>query len=577
MTKLTSWKTCSLLCILCAATVIAAHAQTFTTLHRFSGPDGDNPLAGLVQGSDGNFYGTTSDGGSGPCSEFNNPGCGTVFKITPEGVVTTLHNFTGRDGYFPVAGLVLGADGNFYGTTKYDGTGEDNCNTDIGCGGTVFKITPEGVLTTLHNFCTLGVPNCTDGNLPEAGLIQAGDGNFYGTTTYGGTYTYCPPGGCGTVFKITPTGTLTTHSLHSGANNPVAGLVQGTDGNFYGTTEYGGDVECNFDDCGMVFKITNQGFLYSQIKLHSFDLFDGSIPTAALVQGTDGNFYGTTEYGGNVECNFDPGCGTVFKITPEGVLTTLHNFTGGADGANPTAGLLQATDGNFYGTTEYFGPYGSGTIFKITPTGQLTTLHSFNLPDGIYPAAALVQGTDGKFYGTTSSGGNCAPYYCGTIFQLSMGLEPFVATNPASGVLGTAVVILGNNLTGATSVELNGTHLPFTVISDSEIQITVPTEATTGRVTVVTPQNTLKSNRVFRVTPQLKRFSRDSGPVGTVLTITGVSLTQTTQVTFGGVQASFEVNSDSEVTTTVPIGAKSGLLAVATPGGIVDGLFLVTP
>ena len=359
------------------------------TLHSFEFTDGYNVWAGLVQATDGNFYGTTFWGGA------NN--YGTVYKITPGGLglfrtvekssrcfsqrlkphtrgrkggivrelsswkticvvfviyaataiaspaqtLTTLTNFDGFDGGGPEA-LVQATDGNFYGTTIAGGNASQNCQ--YGCG-TVFKITPEGTLTTLYIFCTQ--TNCPDGAKPGIGLVQATDGNFYGTTFYGGTSSACP-GGCGTVFKITPAGTLTT--------------------------------------------------------LHSFDITDGAFPFVGPVQATDGNFYGTTTQGGTKgsgHCDsLYYGCGTVFKITPSGTLTTLHSFDG-TDGYYIFAGLVQATDGNFYGTTEYGGAYGPGTVFKITPEGTQTTLHSFDNTDGANSYAGLVQAIDGNFYGTT--------------------------------------------------------------------------------------------------------------------------------------------------------------------------------
>jgi uncharacterized repeat protein (TIGR03803 family) len=210
-----------------------------------------------------------------------------------------------------------------------------------------------------------------------------------------------------------------------------------------------------------------------------------------VVQGTSGNFYGTTAYGGGIGCS--GGCGTVFKITPSGVLTTLHSFDK-TDGANPSAGLVQGTDGNFYGTTEYGGTGDGGTIFKITPAGILTTLHSFS--DEGSPYAGLIQSTDGSFYGTTESG-----YDGGTVFSLSVGLSPFVETQPTSGKVGKAVKILGTNLSDATSVTFNGTAATFTVKSQSEITTTVPLGATSGKVRVIFPHGTRSSNVPFRVAP----------------------------------------------------------------------------
>jgi uncharacterized repeat protein (TIGR03803 family) len=373
--------------LLCVAAVIAAQAQStyFTTLANFDGADGVNPFAGLVQASDGNFYGTTYAGGAS--------NDGTVFRVTHAGALTTIYSFCLQgghcaDGSYPWAGLIQATDGKLYGTTN--GGGANGY-------GTVFKITLSGALTTLYSFCAQ--LNCTDGGGPVADLVQGADGNFYGAASGGGTYGY------GTVFKITPSGTLTTlHSFdYSDGAVPEAALVQATDGNFYGTTEQGGGI---YND-GTVFQITLTGALTT---LHSFEGYpDGSSPFAGLVQATDGNFYGTTEQGGAYDG------GTVFKITPGGTLTTLHSFNY-SDGSNPSVVLVQASDGNFYGTTSAFAERGVGTIFSITPGGTLTTLHQFNGADGLYPKA-LVQAGDGSFYGTTEGGG---AYDDGTVFRLGV-------------------------------------------------------------------------------------------------------------------------------------------------------------
>jgi uncharacterized repeat protein (TIGR03803 family) len=450
--------------IFCMATAIALPAQTFTTLGNFDGTGGSGPNTALVQGADGNFYGTTLLGGTN-CPRF---GCGTVFKATPSGTLTALHSFGGTDGSY-ATGLVQGTDGNFYGTTA-NGGANNNCTN--GCG-TVFKITRSGTLATLHSF------DGTDGSGSYSGLIQGTDGNFYGITYYGGANNNCTDG-CGTVFKITPAGALTTLHRFNGTDGsgPQAGLVQGTDGNFYGTTFYGGT-----QSIGTVFKITANGRLTT---LHSFDGTDGACPYSGLVQGTDGNFYGTTEVGGTTNN------GTFFKITAQGALTSLHSFDNG-DGASP-AGLVRGTDGNFYGTTQS-GGMDFGTVFKITPSGTLTTLHSFDSTDGEDPQSAPVQATSGIFYGTTYSGGADGS---GTVFGLSVGLSAFVKTNPTSGNVGTKVTILGNNLAGATSATFNGTTAAFKA-SSTYITTTVPIGATTGTIKVVTPKKTLKSNVLFRV------------------------------------------------------------------------------
>jgi uncharacterized repeat protein (TIGR03803 family) len=450
--------------LLFAATAIAAPAQTFTTLVDFDFGDGAYPALGfLVQGRDGNFYGTTPYGGG-----FGND-AGTVFKITPSGTLTTLYDFAGTGSYLPAGGLVLAIGGNFYGTTQLGGANSGN--------GTVFKITPAGTLTTLHSFTG------TDGFYPKAGLVQGIGGNFYGTTSLGGA---C---GIGTVFKITPGGTLTT--LHC-CSHPTAELVQGLlTGKFYGTMIDGGA-----NGFGTVYRITPSGKL---TWLHSFDSTDGAYPYAGLVQTTDESFYGTTSGGGA------NGQGTVFKISLGATLTTLHSFDS-TDGANPRGRLVLATDGNFYGTTSGGGANGQGTVFKITPAGTLTTLYNFcsqtNCTDGANPYAGLVQSTNGSFYGMTSLGGACSEQIqgCGTVFSMSVGLDPFVAFVRNSGKVGQTAEILGQGFTGTSVVSFNGTAANFVIQSDTYLTATVPQGATNGFVTVTTPGGTLQSNVMFRVT-----------------------------------------------------------------------------
>ncbi|HZR18011.1 MAG TPA: choice-of-anchor tandem repeat GloVer-containing protein [Verrucomicrobiae bacterium] len=348
-------------------------------LYPFTGTnDGANPVAPLVQASDGNFYGTTRSGG-----RYTN---GTVFKINGNGVLSSLHSFSGtNDGANPEGGLVQGRDGNFYGTTSAGGRYTN---------GTVFKITGSGVLTTLYSFS-----GAVDGANPVAGLVQGGDGSFYGTTPFAGRYAN------GTVFKISTTGVLTSLYSFSGAadgGSPAAGLVLGSDGGLYGTTSSGG----SFTN-GTVFRISTNGVLTG---LHSFTGGDGANPQAALVRGRDGNFYGTT-YGGGAYSS-----GTVFQITTNGVLTRLYSFTGTNDGANPKAALVRAGDGTFYGTTVFGGSSGDGTVFQINTNGGLADLHSFSGGDGANPEAGLVLASDGSFYGTTSNGGQQGG---GTVFRFN--------------------------------------------------------------------------------------------------------------------------------------------------------------
>jgi uncharacterized repeat protein (TIGR03803 family) len=360
------------------------------------------------------------------------------------GTFTILASFgTGRaGGSYPITALVQATDGNLYGTSSdgYEGLG------------TVFKITTKGVFTTLYKFCPI---DCSDGRNPQGALIQGTDGSLYGTTTFGGNMCYL---GCGVVFKITTSGKLTTlykfcsqTDCADGAH-PHAGLVQGADGNLYGTTFDGGSGGCtdgNGTGCGTAFKITLEGKLTT---LHRFDSVDGNYPSDPLIQGTDGNIYGTTDSGGNLACNPSYGCGTIFQIT----------------------------------------------------SGTLTTLHSFDSTDGAYAWGGLLQSTNGGFYGTTVDGGNLtcnSSYGCGTVFSLNMGLGPFVAFVRNSGRVGQTGGILGQGFTGTTGVSLNGIPASFTVVSDTFIRATVPPRATTGFVTVTTPSGVLTSNVPFRVLP----------------------------------------------------------------------------
>jgi uncharacterized repeat protein (TIGR03803 family) len=243
--------------------------------------------------------------------------------------------------------------------------------------------------------------------------------------------------------------------------------------------------------CGTVFKITPAGTL---TMLHNFDTTDGAIPAGGLVQGATGALYGTTS--DIATSTF----GSVFQITPAGVLTTIYNFCSQpscADGSYPESGLIKATDGNLYGTTGQAGTGNGGTVFKITTAGTLTTLHSFNGADGQGPFGGLLQATDGTLYGTTSTGGTNEAD--GTVFNLSVGLIRFVQTNPTSGGVGSTVIILGNAFGGTSAVTFNGTGAMFTVVSPTEIKARVPAGATTGRVQVTTPNGALTSNTVFQV------------------------------------------------------------------------------
>jgi uncharacterized repeat protein (TIGR03803 family) len=406
-----------------------AAAQTETVLYGFnnSGVGGDYP-AGVVYNA-GNLYGTTVYGGSGSCFQLDG-GCGTVFELSPNGsggwTKRTLHNFskTGRDGFFPTAGLIFDKAGNLYGMTEQGGSHHY---------GTVYELTPHAngnwTETILHNFNYNG----TDGIFPKGGLVFDGAGNLYGMTFEGGTVT-CSPFflGCGTVFELSPgaEGKAWTETiLHNFSNNGTDGyvpccgsLVLDGAGNVYGITGGGGTY-----DYGMAFELMPAGGgSWTETVLHSFGgTGDGSFPQGGLTLGGSGNLYGTTEDGGAY------GGGTVFELTPAGggnwTETIIHSFThtsGGPDGFSPSSDVIFDSAGNLYGTTGAGGIYGLGLVFELSPAagGSWTEafLHNFQqtIPgtDGYTPGPMLVFDSSGNLYGTTVYGG---ANLGGTVFELT--------------------------------------------------------------------------------------------------------------------------------------------------------------
>ncbi len=376
-------------------------------LHSFSGNggtshsmDGATPYyAGLIRGSDGSFYGTTRYGGA-----YDE---GVVFRINAAGAESVIYSFgTGgeTDGAFPYGGLIQDSDGNIYGTTTTGGANN---------AGSVFKITAAGIESVFYSF---GAGGSAGGTYPYAGLIQADDGNFYATTNSGGAY------GLGAVIRITPAGAgSVVYSFGAGGSKdgaaPVARLVQASDGNFYGTTSLGGA-----NNSGIVFRLTAGGV---ETVLHSFGGtggvsggIDGGGPFAGLIQGLDGNLYGATSGGGA----FDSG--TIFRITMSGAESVLYSFGAGgsADAAEPSASLIQGSDGNFYGTSVGGGAQNQGTVFRVTAAGAESVLYSFmgtggaSGLDGAGPSAGLIQDGDGNAYGTTRYGG---AYGQGTVFVVT--------------------------------------------------------------------------------------------------------------------------------------------------------------
>lgn len=349
--------------------------------YSFERPTGEQPEAGLVRDVAGNLYGITSDGGkrSKACGGRGKYelGCGLVFKLNPLGNTETVRHFFagGSDGWSPVSLLMQDAAGNLYSTTVWGGGN--------GCGG-IFKIDPNGKETLLYGF------KCgTDGGNPYAGVIMDSAGNLYGTTGYGGD-TNCGSQegqGCGTVYKLNSSRTenvLYSLTWQSDGAFPSSRVIQDAAGNLYGTTGLGGNLQvynCDgYEGCGVAYKLSpNSDGTWTQTTLYEFcslsNCTDGRAPGGGLVQDAAGNLYGTTSWGGSSPCYENEGCGVVFKLDPEGHETVLHSFTGGADGAYPTAGLVMDDSGNLYGVTDEGGDakcqvdqhQGCGVVFKITP------------------------------------------------------------------------------------------------------------------------------------------------------------------------------------------------------------------
>lgn len=422
------------LCLGSACLTISAFAQSIEPIYSFTNSSFTsprNPRADLILGRDGNFYGTTDLGGSG--------GFGTVFQVTTGGVLSVLANFDGSsNGGTPSGGVTLGPDGNLYGTTFFAGPGS---------GGTVFRLTTSGVLTNLYSFSpsTSNLLYYPQGSYPKAGLLPGPAGYFYGTTSQGGANS------AGTVFRITTNGVLTTlfsfsalsgsPSTNTTGASPYARLTLGPDGNLYGTTFLGGA-----KGDGTVFKVTPNGEF---TRLVDFGGTNGVGPRGTLIVGPDNLLYGTTVNGGIYGDE-----GTVFSITTNGLLTTLVSFNYNTGGA-PEAGVTLGPDGNLYGTDSVGSSASTGaggTVFRVTTGGLLTTLASFANTNGSTPEGGVVFGPDGNLYGTTSAGGSADPNAAGEIYRLNLGLR--VTNTPTSislSIVSGAVTLALTSAPGSTN------------------------------------------------------------------------------------------------------------------------------
>lgn len=424
---------------------INAHETSFDVLYTFcSQPgctDGGSPQAGLITDSEGNIYGTTAGGGSGSgSSDCATLGCGTIFKLTSGGNESVLYSFCSNsqctDGETPSSGLIRDGAGNVFGTTTFGGKY---------LYGTVFKVRADNTEQVLHDFPRPGGP---DGFQPFVGLTAVKDLR-YGITPYGGGGAGCGGEGCGAIFEIEKAAQERVLYAFAGGSDggfPQGGLIADRAGNLYGMTDAGGNPGClDNQGCGTVFRMAPDGI---KTVLHDFagssdgSSADGSSPTGSLIADKAGNLYGTTEFGGagGENCTTDGnGCGTIFKLAPDGTESVIYSFRGGSDGKWPLGGLVMDVAGNLYGTTMHGGGVicreksfcsrcgnGCGTIFKVTPAGSETVIHVFTgLGDGSYPAGSLIADNSGRFYGTASGGGNTNDRCydsgggCGVLFRVS--------------------------------------------------------------------------------------------------------------------------------------------------------------
>ena len=561
-----------------------------TLLHSF----GDGTVANdgtlpndLTLGKDGNFYGTCFDGGSTQTAGDLSSGYGTAFKMTPSGIVTILHNFgdgsVANDGAGP-NDLVQGADGSFYGTTQYGGSTQTAGNPASGYG-MAFKMTAAGVVTIMHSFGDGSVVN--DGHAPSGALVQGRDNNFYGVCYEGGsTFTPGQPySGNGTVFKITLSGTeIVLHNFDDGTvtndgYGPTTALVVGTDGNFYGVCQGGGSL-----NYGAAYKVTPAGAV---TILHDFGVgvgqVDGVYPSAPLTLGTDGNFYGVCFDGGSTE-NADPngiGYGTIFKMTPSGTETTIHNCGDGTvanDGIYPYATLTRGADGNFYGTNEAGGANnnGNGTVFKITPSGTETILHSFRdgtvANDAAGSSDTVIFGADGNLYGTSVGGGattatdpNHNGYGAAYRLTVSTGTQPATITSLSpntcqAGRYPFTLIVNGTGFVSSALVKWNGTALTTTFVSATQLTASISASlvrtAGTANVTVINSGAAASNTLAFAITaaPTLTTLSPPSVQAGRyafTLTVNGTNFVNGAVVDWNGTALTTTFISANQLTAPV--------------------------
>jgi uncharacterized repeat protein (TIGR03803 family) len=536
---------------------IAHGHDAVTTLHIFNlifNPnDGGSPNS-LNLGA-GGIFGVAETHGSGDS--------GTAFKITSSGVFSILHSFsdgtTLNDGIYP-RGLVLGSDANYYGFTVGDGSHL----------GAIFRMTPAGAVTILHRFGDGTVP--LDGRYPTGQLLETSPGVFYGTTGFGGG------NDSGTIFRITSGGSYSLlHSFNDGSvpNDGIdpMGITKASDGNFYGVTFTGGLTSPN-GQCGVVFRFTPAGAYSIVRRFHDGSVVnDGSFPNSGLLEGADGNFYGTTVGGGAGNH------GSIFKMTKTGVTTILHSFVDISDPGDtqPTGPLLLSQTGMIYGTS-YGGPGGAGVIYQISPSGAYSYKHVFQqapVTDTRGPIGGVIEGSDGSLYGAGVTSDGFYPH--DTVYKVAFLADPTVAQiSPSSVPAGHApftLTVTGTNFFDGATIYWNGTALTTTLISSTQLSAQIPTSsvavAGTASVTVgyryeaQTPAQTLTITHP--AAPTLTAISPNVvqvGHYGFTLTATGTNFDTSVAIYWNGTALPTTVVSGTQITAAIPASA------VATPGTV---------
>jgi uncharacterized repeat protein (TIGR03803 family)/VCBS repeat-containing protein len=455
-------RTCLLLLLMWPS---LSDAQVVEALYSFSGCpmsgcgvglpyDGAHPRSTLVFGGDGQLYGTTYGGGSGT-------GVGSVFRMTTSGSITHLRTFGyddppgffGVGGYFPVAPLAHSTDGNLYGVTPSGGQGD----------GIFFRISSVGSFTKLHDFDVDGISTNNSG--PWGGVVQGLDGRFYGTSQYSGEMPFVYPG---FVYRLESDWSMTILHHFTGPNGqwPKGNLMRASDGRMYGTTwAGGGNTTCiGYNGCGTVFRINLDGTV---VVVHAFSGADGGQPEeASLIEAPDGSLYGVTS-GGGVTANGAANLGTIFRIASDGTFTSLYAFDG-IVGCQPHGALVLASDGNFYGTTAgcpgLDGANQTGTIYRMTPQGSVTLVHTFQGADGARPFGGLVEDGDGALYGTAYDGGD---HNLGVVFKLSLPRAHDATLSVTEDIAASGTLSATDPANGSMtfSIVSNGTRGSATIIN----------------------------------------------------------------------------------------------------------------